>query len=333
MFQRRRARILLAVSVVVVLVLVTVDFRSEAGGDDLGGRLRNGVSVVLGPVQDGLSTLVRPIANAAGNVGELFSIRAENARLRAQLAQVEERRLSYDDVVRENEELRAQLDFRQRNELETVSAHVTAQGASNFEWTATIDVGTDDGIRPDMPVTDGDGLVGRVIATASNSSRVLLSIDPNFGASVRIAETGVIGSLQGDGNEPMIFEPLITDVEIEVGQEIVTSAYQGGTFVSGIPVGVVTSAEVEDGQLSRTVDVLPYVNFSTLDIVSVVLTEPAAPDEPLELDPSPSFSPPPVDPQRSEAEVPTIPPPVDDADGAGESTEPDAPTPTDGQDT
>ncbi len=309
MFQRRRARILLVLFVVVALVLVTLDFRSEPTGDDLASRLRGAVGVVLGPVQNGLSTLVRPISSAASNVGELVEIRAENARLRAQLARTEERRLSYDDVVRENDELRAQLGFRDRNELDTVTAQVIAQGASNFEWTATLDVGTDDGVRPDMPVVNGEGLVGRVIATSPSTSRVLLTIDPNFGAAVRVAETGVIGSLAGDGNEPLIFEPLITDVGIEVGQELVTSSYLGGTYISGIPVGVVTRADVEDGQLSRTVDVLPFVDFSTLGLVSVVMTDPVEEVEPLELDPTPKFTVPPVDPQRPADEVPPIPEP------------------------
>ncbi len=309
MFQKRRARILLALFVVLALVLVTLDFRSEPTGNDLASRLRGGVGVVLGPVQDGLSTLVRPISSAASNVGELVEIRAENARLRAQLAQTEERRLSYDDVVRENDELRAQLGFRDRNELDTVTAQVIAQGASNFEWTATLDVGENDGVGPDMPVVNGEGLVGRVIATSPTTSSVLLTIDPNFGAAVRVAQTGVIGSLAGDGNEPLIFEPLITDVGIEVGQELVTSSYLGGTYISGIPVGVVTRADVEDGQLSRTVDVLPFVDFSTLGLVSVVRTDPVDDLEPIELDPSPEFTAPPVDPQRPADELPTIPAP------------------------
>lgn len=309
MFQRRRARILLAISVVVALVLVTLDFRSDPAGDDLASRLRRGTGIVLGPVQDGLATLVRPLSSAASNIGELTAIRAENARLRAQLARTEERRLSYDDVVRENDELRAQLGFRDRNELNTVTAQVIAQGASNFEWTATIDVGSDDGVEPDMPVLNGEGLVGRVIATTSSTSSILLTIDPNFGAAVRVAESGVIGSLAGDGNEPLIFEPLITDVEIEVGQELVTSSYLGGTYVSGIPIGVVTRADVEDGQLSRTVDVLPFVDFSTLGLVSVVLTDPVEDLEPIELNPTPDFTPPPVDPRRPTDDAPTIPEP------------------------
>lgn len=298
----------MAVFVLVALVLVTVDFRSPDRSEGFGGRVRAGVATVLGPVQDGLSTLVRPVSDAASSVTDLFRIRQENARLRAQLARVEERRLSYNDVVRENEQLRAQLGLQERLELETVSAHVIAQGASNFEWTATLDVGEDDGVSRDMAVVNGDGLVGRVIAATASTSRILLSVDPNFGAAARIADSGGVGLLSGDGNEPMLFEPLVVDAEIEVGQEVVTSAYLGGTFTPGIPIGVVTAADFQPGQLTRVVDVLPYVDFSTLDVVSVVLTVPDQDVDPIELETDPPYTPPPVDPQRQE-ELPSIPAP------------------------
>jgi rod shape-determining protein MreC len=317
MFQRRRARVLLAAFVVVALVLVTVDFRAAEPEDGIGGTLRGAAATVLGPVQDGLSVVVRPIANAAGSVTELFRLREENARLRAQLELMEERRLSYDDVVRENEQLRAQADMASRLDVETVQARIIAQGASNFEWTATINVGSDDGVVRDMAVVNGDGLVGRIIATTGSTSRVLLAVDPNFGAATRVAESGQVGVLSGNGNEPLVFEPLVTEAVIEVGQEVVTSSYSGGTFLPGLPVGTVAAADYEVGQLVRRVEVLPYVNFTALDLVSVVLSLPEDVDEPLELAPDPAFTPPAVDPVAPEEE-PTIPPPVNPADDGGE---------------
>lgn len=309
MFQRRRARVLLAAFVLLALVLVTIDFRSPQPDAGIGGSLRSGVAIVLGPVQSGLAVIVQPVANAAGSVTELFRLRQENARLRAQLALVEERRLSYDDVVRENEQLRAQAGMATRLDVETAQGQIIAQGASNFEWTATINVGSDDGVQRDMAVINGDGLVGRIIATTGSTSRILLAIDPNFGAASRVAESGQVGILSGDGNEPMVFEPLVTEAAIEVGQEVVTSSYSGGTFVPGLPIGVVAAADYEVGQLVRRVDVLPYVNFTSLDLVSVVIDLPEQVDEPLELAPNAEFTPPAVDPVPPEVE-PTIPAPV-----------------------
>jgi rod shape-determining protein MreC len=160
-YNRRRARILLAVLVLAALILVTVDFRSDGReGEGPLGQLRAGASAVFGPIQDGLSTIMRPVANSLANVGGLFDARSENVQLRAQLERLQERRLSYEDVLRENEQLRQLLDIQQRSTLDTVAAQVIASGPSNFEWTITLDVGTNDGVQRNMPVITGDGLVG-----------------------------------------------------------------------------------------------------------------------------------------------------------------------------
>ena len=101
MYNRRRARALLAMLVISALVLVTVDFRSDGTeGEGPLGALRGLASTVLGPIQEGLSTLVSPIGDGVSSFTGLFDARAENQQLRAQLESLEERNLSYEDVLR-----------------------------------------------------------------------------------------------------------------------------------------------------------------------------------------------------------------------------------------
>lgn len=275
MYNRRRARILLAVLVLVSLLLVTVDFRSDgAQGEGPLGQLRGVASAVFGPVQQGVATIVRPLGDSVSSVGALFDARSENARLRAQLEALQERRLSYDSVLRENEELRRLLDIQERSALDTAAAQVIATGPSNFEWTVTLDVGADDGVVRDMPVINGDGLVGRVIQTTGDTARVLLAIDPSFQAASAHAETGETGLIQGNGGEPMVYRPQDPEAEIAVGDEIVTSQYSNGVFPADIPIGTVASADETAGLLDRTVRVRPWVDFTRLQTVLVVLYAP-----------------------------------------------------------
>lgn len=275
MYNRRRARILLAVLVLGALVLVTVDFRSGGSdGDGPLGRLRGIASTVFGPVQDGVATIVSPIGDSLGGIGGIFDARRENAQLRAQLERLEERRLSYDDVLRENEELRALLEIQERSELDTRAAQVIANGPSNFEWTITLDVGTSHGVERDMPVINDKGLVGRVIQTTPDTSRVLLAVDPSFQAAALHAQTGEAGTLQGNGGEPMIYRPLDPEATVEVGDEIVTSRYSNGVFPAGIPIGTVDETDEANGLLTRSIRVRPWVDFTRLQTVMVVLYEP-----------------------------------------------------------
>lgn len=302
MYNRRRARILLAVLVLLALVLITVDFRSDGSeGEGPLGRLRGVASAVFGPVQDGLATIVRPVGDSLSGIGEVFDARSENAQLRAQLQRLEERRLSYDDVLRENEELRRLLEIQERSELPTLAAQVIANGPSNFEWTITLDVGRAHGIARDMPVINGDGLVGRVIQTTSDTSRVLLAVDPSFQAAAAHAQTGEIGAVQGNGGEPMIYRPLDPEAHVEVGDEIVTALYSNGVFPAGIPIGTVDAADESAGLLSRSIQVRPWVDFTRLQTVLVVLYDAQLVLPGDELDDGLRFERPDVDPRGGEA--------------------------------
>jgi len=271
-FQRRQARVLLAVLVFAALVLVTIDFRgSEDGPVD---RLRGIATAAFAPVQDGVAWLVRPLGEAAGSLGELFSLRSENQRLRDRVASLEERRRTFTDLAQEHAELQELLAMRDATALPTVAARAVALAPSNFEWTITIDVGADDGVERNMPVVNGQGLVGRVIQVGATSARVLLAIDPSFAAPARLAASGAVGSIEGRGGDPMLLRLLGPAGTVEVGDEVVTSTYQGGIFPAGIPVGVVTAAAQAGRPLSPELAVSPFVDFSRLDHVLVVMHRP-----------------------------------------------------------
>ncbi|MBW3659983.1 MAG: rod shape-determining protein MreC, partial [Actinobacteria bacterium] len=296
-YQRKRARILLAVLVLVTLILVTVDFRSGGAEDDgILGTVRGAATAVLGPVQEGLAAVIRPVGGAFSGIGDLFSLRSENERLAARLAELEDQRESFVDLERQNAELRGLLDMRERMEFEVEAARVVALAPSNYEWTVTLDVGTAQGIERDMVVINGDGLVGRIIQTTTNASRVLLAIDPNFSAASRVGRIGETGLIDGQGGDLMRFRPLDPEVEIRTGDEIVTSSYSNSIFPPGIPIGSVESVGEASTLLNRDVLVRPYVDFTRLDLVLVVKNAPVVEPPPVADDIDAPFTPPVIPP-------------------------------------
>lgn len=319
MYQRRRVRLVLAVLTVVSLILITVDFR--AGGSDGSGplaELRRVSSSVFGPIQEGLATVVRPVGNAISDLGDVFQLRDENAQLRSQLEAAEDRRLSYEEILQQNSELRELLDLRDGNDYEVVAAQVIGRAPSNYEFSVAIDVGTEDGVQRDMAVINGDGLVGRVVQVTSSNARVLLAVDPTFGAAARVAATREVGSLIGSGSEPFVFEPFDLDLEVEPGAEIVTAVRSNGIFPDGIPIGTVGTVGADDGLLTRKITVDPFVDFTRLDFVLVVTFTPdyEFPIDPI--DPGAEFTPPAPAPLRTPTgtETPT--------DGSEAATDPQA---------
>ncbi len=280
---RRRARVVLAALTLASLVLITVDFRSDGrSGEGLLGGLRGAATAVFAPLQEGLTAAVRPVGDALGSVGDLFRLRAENQRLRQRVDELSQRRESFANLRRENEQLRSLLDMRERIRLETIPARTTALAPPNYEWTISIDAGASDGVTRDMPVVNGDGLVGRVIQVTDDASRVLLAVDPQFAASARIASSGEVGPITGQGGGLLSFEPLDSEAAIEQGDTVVTSGYRNGVYPSGIPIGTVESPGEPSTRLQRTVGVRPFVDFTSLDHVLVIEHRPGEPLPPLE---------------------------------------------------
>lgn len=284
MYQRNRARVLFIALVASAIVLVTLDVR-DVGRDDAEGVVASARSLAtraLRPFQSGVSAIVDGLGRTVDGVGDLRDVRRRNAELEAEVAELSERRRSVADLERENTELRSLLGLRDRLELDTVAARTVGLSPSTFEWLITIDVGSEHGVERGMPVIDGVGLVGRVYQVTPRASRVLLLIDPTFSVVARGANDGVIGLLGGRGGDPLLFRPLDPRGVLAVGSELVTASYDGGRFPSGIPIGVVSEIGPEDSRLSRDLRVRPYVDFSRLNHVLVVLTRPVDPVPDLE---------------------------------------------------
>lgn len=277
MSDRRRSRTVLAVLVLVSLLLLTLDYRQGDGGAV--AILQRGALAVFAPVQEGLASVVRPIGGFFSSIGELGSLREQNAALEADLQELRQRQVSLADLERENQELRGLLQMRERFGFTTTGARVIARPPGAFEWSVLIDIGAEHGVEPGMPVISAEGLVGKLTEVAPRNSRVQLLSSPAAGYAVRVAETGVEGLLRGQGSRPFQLEVLDPEAEIEPGQEIVTRAFQGTTIPDGIPIGEVQDATDPAAQGTRFLSVRPYVDFTKLNLVQVVLDSPLQPTE------------------------------------------------------
>ena len=106
-------------------------------------------------------------------------------------------------------QLKAALDLAGRARWKTVSAKVLAQGSTiSFTHTITIDQGSRAGIRPNLTVINGQGLVGVIKTVFPNSAVVLLASDPSFKIGVRVARNQSIGILSGQGSNSGVLELL-----------------------------------------------------------------------------------------------------------------------------
>jgi rod shape-determining protein MreC len=268
----RRARTLLALLVVVTLVLLVVDAAASPGGAT--DRLRSAASTVLGPALGSVTSAGRSVGDAVSALGggprrEIDRLRRENASLRLQAAATQDDR-------RRAHELDDLLRTAGLGRYRIVPARVVAVApADDGVRSVTIDAGSRDGIRVDMTVMSGEGLVGRVRRVGPLTADVLLLTDPSFSVGVRLEATGRIGVVRGAGDKPLRLELLDAQTTVEPGARMVTLGSVGDRpFVPGVPVGEVLDVRRSPGTLTRTGSVRPFVDPGTLDLVAVVVEPP-----------------------------------------------------------
>ncbi|MEV5385502.1 rod shape-determining protein MreC [Streptomyces sp. NPDC052721] len=270
----KESRLLLVLLVAIAFALITVDIRGGRNSPVDGAR--HAAAAVFGPVENGLSSAVDPVGNAVSAIRDsgsrhdrLAALEKENAALKAKLGSDDRNR----SRLRQLDKL---LKVAGEGQYGIKGAQVIAIGsAQGFSWTITIDAGANDGIKRDMTVLNGDGLVGRVTTVGPSTSTVLLANDPDFTVGTRMEAGDELGFASGQGDRPLRVELLNGKAEVKKGDRLVTFGSQADKpFVPGVPVGVVSRVDPSGGGLTRTLYVTPYVSFTKLDIVGVVVAAP-----------------------------------------------------------
>lgn len=273
--QRRGSLSLLAVLSLASVTVMAVD--AQGGDDSPFASARTGIGDVLAPVQSGAATVARPFREVplffTSNRelrADLHRLEAENANLRGQVnttSEVRYRAAELDGLLRSS----------RRSGLALVPARVIAVGpAQSFSHTVTIDAGTADGVHPDLSVINNDGLVGRVVSAGRHSATVLLIVDERSMVGARLGSNAEVGFLRGrgslDGTVPLDLD-LVDDSETPGKDDVVvTWGSRGGSpYVPGVPIGSVTKVFSSPREQAKHAVIDPYVDFSSLDVVGVVV--------------------------------------------------------------
>ena len=272
MYRRNgRGRLLLLVFIALSIIVITLDFRQGDGGPL--ERAKEVSVAIVAPIQRGLTTVFRPVGNFFASVGELGRLRSDNERLKAE---VEAMREEVQEAEALEDELSSALDLLELDQpwttMETVNASVIGYAPSNYRWARLLDKGSADGIRKNMAVVNSDGLVGKIISVGEQESVVLLLIDPKAAVGARVEGRRDTGKIQGNGEaEGLSLELIASDADIAEADFVVTSGYDAGVYPPGIPIGLVDQVVGDVRQPDQTIIVEPFVDFTALDYVRVLL--------------------------------------------------------------
>jgi rod shape-determining protein MreC len=267
-----RGRLLLISLIVTSLFLITLDLR----GVSVISGLRNGSQSALSPFQSVAATIFRPIGNFFADVTHLGRTRSEIESLKRANEKLRNSLIIRKNADAELEQLKSVLDLAGTAQYKVVSAKVISFGStSSFTQTISIDAGANMGVRQNMTVISGLGLVGVVKISYPNHALVQLTTDPAFRVGARVAGSQQIGILSGQGTSKAVLQLLDNQTTLKVGDVILARGSQNNRpFVPGVPIGAVTSVDNAAGAVTQMADVKLYANFSTLSVVAVVVGAP-----------------------------------------------------------
>ena len=243
--------------------------------DKINGPLRTIANYTIVPMQNGINTIGLWMSDLTQNLDTLKELQAENKALQQEIDDLTVKNNLLQQEKHELERLRElyALDS-QYSDYKKVGARVTANDSGNWFSSFVIDKGTKDGIKVDMNVMAGKGLVGIVTEVGPNWARVRSIIDDVSNVSALISSTSDTCIVNGDltlmQDGKIRFEQLPNnETEIENGELVVTS-HISSKYLPGILIGYINEVHVDSNNLTRSGFITPAVDFQHLQEVLVI---------------------------------------------------------------
>jgi rod shape-determining protein MreC len=268
----------MGVLVLLSLALITVYFRESASGPL--HRTQGVGAAVLRPFEVGAERVARPFRDVYGYFHGLAVARSENARLKSE---VERYRQLYDQnatAVHDSIQLKKILNYEEGPtfpaDYRPVNTRVLASPPSQFEQQIVVAAGSNQGIHRYDPVVTPAGLVGDVTKVFSNVARVTLLTDEQsaVGAMNLRGASGLVRHGSSPGST-LILDQVTKDQVVVRGDHVLTEGTLAGRLPSvyprGIPIGTVTHVGQSDVGLYKDVQLKPFVDFSSLESVIVLV--------------------------------------------------------------
>jgi len=229
-----------------------------------------GARVVTGPTNF--------IKARLADFSDLSNAYTENQRLKAQIDDLAETKVQVQTLETENKALKKQLKLNGTlTDYAQISAAVLLRAPSDWRNILVINRGSTAGIKKDMPVMSGSGLIGRIIEVNKTNSKVeLLSTSNNaanrFAANVITKSgstaTGVITGYDAKSGQ-LILGQLNTEKTIKKGDQVATSGL-GGATPKGLLIGTVAAVKKDDFGLANNVYIKPAGDLDDVSVVTVI---------------------------------------------------------------
>jgi len=263
---RYRNVTILAAAIFLQVVGLAVQVKRQA--ENQSSRLiRVWAVTAVTPLEKGIVRLQTGATGIWRNYLYLRGVRKENRDLQQQIQQMQLEQVRLKQDAEQAHRLQSLLGFKEQFIAKTTAAQVIGSSGSEQSRIVYIDKGSNQGIKRDMAVISGDGVVGKVVLVFGDTSQVLLISDQSSGVGAILEQSRLQGILKGKASGELVLDKIMSDEDVKPGEKVLTS---GGDqiFPKGLPIGSVT--RVSTGGQFLQVTLQPAAALNHLEEVLVI---------------------------------------------------------------
>jgi rod shape-determining protein MreC len=266
---QQKAPWILAVLLLGQVVLMSAMSRRPDSEQSL---LRTWTVTAFAPIVHVSDSVLSSIKGAGASYIDVRHAREENIALREKVDQLTAERNKALERAAELDLLRTQLALPKRPPYPELAANVISRDASLWFRRLTIDLGTLNGIKRDMPVTAAGGIVGRVISVGPNFATVQVITDKHAGVGAMLQTSRAMGEVRGVDNDRCELRSISSSENVEVGESIVTTGLDR-IYPKGLLIGTVERIEADASGPWHRIIVKPAAPVDRVEHLLVLLVD------------------------------------------------------------
>lgn len=234
--------------------------------------VENMVTAALAPVQEFFTSAAKNTKELTGYFHSISALRKENEELKERVTALTDQNFRLENSMQEAAIAREELNYITDMNFNSVTAKVIGRTADEYLKTVIINKGDVDGIQIGYPVMTGSGvLIGTVIDTNSAVSKVLLLNDNQSEISAVIQNpTRSPGIVRGEFSLSLNMSLIPQSDSLAVGQTVTTSGLEE-RIPADLIIGTLSTILRSEGELFQEARIEPFVDYTTLRIVTVIL--------------------------------------------------------------
>ena len=255
MYKNKKTGIVGIIITIIVLIIIVILSNTDIKKVSF---VENIFSSIVMPIQNGLTYLKNKIEGNDSFFTDVKNLQAENDELKKKNSELEQSLRELEIIKSENETLKEYVNLKDKY----------------LEKTLVINVGSKNGIKPNMTVIADKGLVGYVISTTDNTSKVQTIIDSSTSVSsiISTSKEAIIATGTLEGNSILKASYIPTEATLLENDNVETSGL-GGIYPKGIHIGTIKQIVNTKNNIDRYAYIETAVDFSKLQTVLVITNE------------------------------------------------------------